>query len=239
MSAADFASLRARLAAPALPRPKCSRARQALAALAREAAGRGAGAPGGRRWRRLGRFLQRAMACAIALEGELAIFHVEPAGAMAPACLDPASALHAFRPDIAVLVPHWRDVLGPLPLDADAARLAQLHEHAVRQHEALWSALEARGCRVVQHLVAPPARHWRGRRSAARRRPSHGAWRPSTWRWSNAVRGGWCRWSWTGWRSRSASQPGRRSATTMRGGWCATRASCRTTCRGSAAPGVR
>lgn len=163
MASADFDSLRTRLEKPGLTAADVFACAEALGALAHAAAA------AGRPVRRVAvggdvsvDFLQRAMACAIALEGELALFHVEPAGAMVQACLDPASALHAFRPEIAVLVPHWRQAVATVAPDTDAAVLAQLHDDAVRQHEALWSALEARGCRVVQHLVAPPARDWRG-----------------------------------------------------------------------------
>ncbi|WP_332826442.1 HAD-IIIC family phosphatase [Ramlibacter sp.] len=163
MASAEFESLRARLAAPGLTAADVFACAEELGTLAREAVAVG------RPVRRVAvggdvsvDFLQRAMACAIALEGELALFHVEPAGAMAQACLDPASALHAFRPEIAVLVPDWRQAFAAVAPDADASALAQLHDDAMRRHEALWSALEARGCRVVQHLVVPPARGWRG-----------------------------------------------------------------------------
>lgn len=163
MSAADFESLRARLAAPGLTAADVFACADALATLARAA--HAAGEP----VRRVAvggdvsvDFLQRAMACAIALEGELALFHAEPAGAMVQACLDAASAQHAFAPEVAVLVPHWREAVPVAAPDDDASRLAQRHHDALRQQEALWSALEARGCRIVQHLVVPPARDWRG-----------------------------------------------------------------------------
>src|SRR5687768_4003189 len=168
MSPADFESVRARLAAPGLTAADLFACADALAVLARSA--RAAGEPV-RRVAVLGDvsvdFLQRAMACAIALEGELALFHVEPAGAMSQACLDPASPMHAFQPEVAVLVPHWRHAVPVAAPDEDASRLAQRHEHALRLQEALWTALAARGCRIVQHLVVPPAREWRGAAESA------------------------------------------------------------------------
>jgi FkbH-like protein len=91
-------------------------------------------------------FLQRAIACALALEGELATFYVAPFGALRTECLDTASGLHAFRPDCVVLVPDGRNVGAE---DAGAI-------------PALWDALAPLGCAIVQHTLVPPQRHWRG-----------------------------------------------------------------------------
>lgn len=91
-------------------------------------------------------FLQRAIACALALEGELATFYVAPFGTLRAACLDPASQLHAFRPDCVVLVPDWRSARAEDAQDGPA----------------LWDALAPLGCAIVQHTLVPPQRHWRG-----------------------------------------------------------------------------
>jgi FkbH-like protein len=114
--------------------------------------------------------LRQGIACAIAQEGELALVHAAPYGAMRQACLDGGSALHAFEPEVVVLVPDWRQALEPLPLDADADAVAADTARQVQGFEAIWAALEARGCRIVQHLFVPPAPLWRGvadRRSSA------------------------------------------------------------------------
>ena len=44
--------------------------------------------------------LARAVACAIAQEDELPLLYAAPYGVMQQVCLDPGSALHAFRPDL-------------------------------------------------------------------------------------------------------------------------------------------
>ena len=49
--------------------------------------------------------LARAVACAIAQEDGLPLLYTAPYGVMQQVCLDPGSALHAFRPDLVVLVP--------------------------------------------------------------------------------------------------------------------------------------
>lgn len=114
--------------------------------------------------------LRQAIACAIAQEGELALLHAAPYGAMRQECLDSGSALHAFEPDVVVLVPDWRQTLEPFPLEADAEAVAADTARQVQVFEAIWTALEARGCRIIQHLFVPPAVQWRG--VADRRSPA-------------------------------------------------------------------
>ncbi len=117
--------------------------------------------------------LRQAIACAIAQEGELARVHTAPYGAMRQECLDGASALHAFAPEVVVLVPDWRQALEPLPLETDAEAVAADTARQVRDFEAIWTALEARGCRIIQHLFVPPPVQWRG--LADRRAPASDA----------------------------------------------------------------
>lgn len=114
--------------------------------------------------------LRQAIACAIAQEGELAQVHAAPYGVMRQECLDSGSALHAFQPEVVVLVPDWRQALEPLPLETDAEAVAADTARQVRAFEAIWTALEARGCRIVQHLFVPPSAQWRG--VADRRSPA-------------------------------------------------------------------
>lgn len=101
---------------------------------------------------------------------------------MRQACLDGGSALHAFEPEVVVLVPDWRQALEPLPLDADADAVAADTARQVQGFEAIWAALEARGCRIVQHLFVPPAPLWRGWPTAVLPRRTRAACRPSTTR---------------------------------------------------------
>ena len=114
--------------------------------------------------------LGHAMACAIAMEGDLPLVHCAPYGTLQQQCLDPGSELHAFRPELAMLVPDWRQTLEPLPLDASTEAVAAATQAGVRTFEAAWSALEASNCRIIQHTLVPPASLLRGvaeRRSEA------------------------------------------------------------------------
>ena len=170
----SLASVRERLAVARPPLPELMACATDIAALAAEAAASGAAV------RRVALaadltpdLLRQAIACAIAQDGELALVHAAPYGVMRQACLDGASALHAFEPDVVVLVPDWRQTLEPLPLEADAEAVAADTARQVQVFEAIWSALEARGCRIVQHLLVPPATQWRG--MADRRSPASDA----------------------------------------------------------------
>lgn len=100
--------------------------------------------------------LAQAIACAIVLEEELPLLWTAPCGSMRQQCLDPDSALHAFAPDVVVLVPDWRQALADLPPDTPAEDVAAATRDQVRGFEALWTALEARGCTILQHLLVPP-----------------------------------------------------------------------------------
>ncbi len=188
MASPEFEALRSRLAAPALTASDVVACGDALAALGRTAAQAGENvvrvAVGGDV---TVDFLQRAIACAIAQEGELALFHTEPAGAMTLACLEAGSALRAFRPDVAVVVPHWREACPPVPIDATPEQLARLHDDTVARFEVVWTMLQGLGCSIVQHLVVPPARGWRG--AAERGAPASVAWRVDALNTALAQRG--------------------------------------------------
>ena len=106
--------------------------------------------------------LAHAVSCAIAQEGQWPLLHVAPFGTARQQCLDITSSLHTFRPSVVILVPDWRDTIAPLPAGAsrdaaDAADEASLHEF-----EAIWTAMQGRGCTVIQHLLAPPPLRLRG-----------------------------------------------------------------------------
>ncbi|APW44327.1 HAD-IIIC family phosphatase [Rhodoferax saidenbachensis] len=117
--------------------------------------------------------LGQAIACAIAQEGELPLVHLAPYGAMQQECLDPGSGLYRFQPDAVVLVPDWRQTLLPLPVDATAEAVAEATRQQVRKFEALWTALEARNCTIIQHLLVAPPHLPRG--AAERRSPASAA----------------------------------------------------------------
>lgn len=163
MDEARLASLQQRLAGEALAPADLMACAQHIGGLARQAAA------SGQPVRRVALacdltpdLLAQAVACAVVQEGEWPLLHVAPFGTARQQCLDPASALHAFDPEVVILVPDWRDTLVPLPVDtsgdeADAAEQAQL-----REFEAIWAALQARNCTVIQHLLVPPPQRLRG-----------------------------------------------------------------------------
>ena len=114
--------------------------------------------------------LARAVACAIAQEDELPLLYAAPYGVMQQVCLDPGSALHAFRPDLVVLVPDWRQALAALPVDTPVEQIdADIHAQVCR-FEALWDALEVRRYTIIQHTLVPPPQQSRG--TAERRSPA-------------------------------------------------------------------
>ena len=163
MSAADFAAVRDRLSAASLSAADVMACGDALALLAQQAAA------SGERVHRVAlagdvttQLLERAIACAVALEGELPLMYAAPFGCAQQECLDPGSRLHAFEPDVVVLVPDSRHVMSLLPVDASQGEVLEAQQAQVRTFEAMWSALEARGCKLIQHLLVPPPLHWRG-----------------------------------------------------------------------------
>lgn len=107
-------------------------------------------------------YLQRAIACAVAQEGLLPVIYQAPYGAFVQEVLDPASDLHAFRPDLVVLAPHWRDLIAELPPDAAPESVAAALTRTVSLFQTLWQRLAERPARIIQHLPAPPPYALRG-----------------------------------------------------------------------------
>ncbi len=174
MSHTSLAAIAQRLAAPPRTPADLMACAQEIAALAQEAAQ--AGQPVARiavAGDLNTDLLAHAIACAVAQEGELPLLHTAPYGTMQQACMDSGSSLHAFQPQTVVLVPDWRHSLVPLPIDASAQQLADATQHQVRRFEALWAALEARNCSIVQHLLVAPSPLLRG--TAERLAPASGA----------------------------------------------------------------
>lgn len=173
MGTAELAPLRERLAAPALAPADLFACAEEIAALA------ASGNPSVR----VGLagdltldFLQRAIACALVQEGELPVLHAAPFGSLRQACLDPGSSLHAFDPDLVVLVPDARS-LPLLPDEAGADQAQAWVRSRSEEFEAIWSALLRTGARIVQHLFVLPEHPGRG---VAGRRLAGSAWRRVT-----------------------------------------------------------
>jgi FkbH-like protein len=106
--------------------------------------------------------LAAAIACAILQEGVVPVLYVAPYGTLVQEALNPGSDLHAFRPQLAVLVPDWRNAVPPLPVDTTAYDADAATADQVRLFQSLWSALEAQSCRIVQHTLVPPPELLRG-----------------------------------------------------------------------------
>jgi FkbH-like protein len=107
-------------------------------------------------------YLRRAIACAVAAEGVFPVTYQATFGSYVQDILDPASALHAFAPDLIVIAPSHRDLIAPLPIAATAAETDAALEPAVALFRKLWASLAARNIRIIQHLLVPPAARYRG-----------------------------------------------------------------------------
>ncbi len=107
-------------------------------------------------------YLRRAIACAVAAEGVFPVTYQATFGSYVQDILDPASALHAFAPDLIVIAPSHRDLIAPLPIAATAAETDAALEPAVALFRKLWASLAARKIRIIQHLLVPPAARYRG-----------------------------------------------------------------------------
>ena len=107
-------------------------------------------------------YLRRAIACAVAAEGVFPVTYQATFGSYVQDILDPASALHAFAPDLIVIAPSHRDLIAPLPIAATAAETDAALEPAVALFRKLWASLAARNIRIIQHLLVPPVARYRG-----------------------------------------------------------------------------
>src|SRR5271166_3047267 len=102
-------------------------------------------------------YLSRAVACAILAEGTAPVVYQAPFGAYIQEILDPTSPLHGFAPDLAVIAPTWRDLIAPLPIGAAAADVDAALEAKVGLFAMLWDRLGAKGVKITQHTMIPPA----------------------------------------------------------------------------------
>ncbi|HXR36959.1 MAG TPA: hypothetical protein VN754_13465, partial [Candidatus Binataceae bacterium] len=107
-------------------------------------------------------YLSRAVACAILTEGTAPVVYQAPFGAYIQEILDPASPLHGFGPELAVIAPTWRDLIAPLPIGASAAEVGAALEAKVGLFAALWDRLSAKQVRIIQHTMVPPTARYCG-----------------------------------------------------------------------------
>lgn len=103
-------------------------------------------------------YLARAIACGILIEGTAARVYQAPFGAYIQEILDPASPLHSFAPDLAVIAPDWRDLIADLPIGAATAEVDAALDAKAGLFATLWDRLGATGVKIIQHTLAPPHR---------------------------------------------------------------------------------
>jgi FkbH-like protein len=104
-------------------------------------------------------YLWRAVACGIVQEGVLPVIYQAPFGSLVQDVLNPDSGLHAFGPDLVVIVTNWRDLITDLPPAASQADVDAALETKLALFQTLWDRLRAK---IIQHLPAPPASKLRG-----------------------------------------------------------------------------
>ena len=107
-------------------------------------------------------YLSRAIGCAVAQEGVLPVIYEAPFGAYVQEALDPGSGLHRFAPELAVIAPEARELIERLPPGAPAEAADAAAAAKIAMFARVWDALTARGCRIVQHLLVPPAELYAG-----------------------------------------------------------------------------
>ncbi|MEI7711604.1 MAG: HAD-IIIC family phosphatase [Rhodospirillales bacterium] len=107
-------------------------------------------------------YLRRAVACGVLREGVFPIVYQAPFGSYVQEVLDPGSALHAFKPELAVIATHWRDLVADMPIGCTAADVDAALESKVALFRSIWGRLTGVGAKIVQHLAVPPQQRFRG-----------------------------------------------------------------------------
>jgi FkbH-like protein len=80
-------------------------------------------------------------------DGVNAEFYEAPYGAYRQDILDPASGLYRFKPTVALILTHWRELALPPLLEREADEVARV----TSEYESLWKTLSsATGCHIVQ-----------------------------------------------------------------------------------------
>ena len=107
-------------------------------------------------------YLTRAITCGILIEGTAARIYQAPFGAYIQEILDPASPLHGFAPNLAVIAPDWRDVIAALPIGTSAAEVDAALDTKAGLFATLWDRLGAKGVKIIQHTLIPPSARYCG-----------------------------------------------------------------------------
>ena len=107
-------------------------------------------------------YLRRAIACAVSAEGVFPVIYQAPFGSLVQEILDPASALHAFVPELVVLAPSHGDLIAVLPVGASPGEVDAALQPAVELYRRLWSTLAGANIRIIQHTLVPPPNRYRG-----------------------------------------------------------------------------
>ncbi|HEY2616593.1 MAG TPA: HAD-IIIC family phosphatase [Acetobacteraceae bacterium] len=107
-------------------------------------------------------YLRSAVACAVSAERVFPFTYQAPFGALVQEILDPASAFHAFAPELVVLAPCARDLLAPLSIGASSIEVDAALRPAIELYQKLWSTLAAADIRIIQHTLVPLAYRYRG-----------------------------------------------------------------------------
>lgn len=107
-------------------------------------------------------YLTRAVACGILIEGVVPIVYQATFGSYVQDILDLASPLHGFGPDLVVIAPTWRDLIVSLPIGASAQDVDTALEAKVGLFATLWDRLAAKGVKIIQHILVPPAARYCG-----------------------------------------------------------------------------
>jgi FkbH-like protein len=116
-------------------------------------------------------FLTSAIACSGVLEETLPLVYAAPFASYVQELLDPASGLYAFRPDVVVLAPDWRETVVDVGLEASRAEVETALAERVSHFKRLWSLLRERtAAKIIQHTLVPPSNGFAG--IAERRLPS-------------------------------------------------------------------
>jgi FkbH-like protein len=107
-------------------------------------------------------YLARAVACGVLAEGAGSVVYLAPFGSYVQEILDPTSALHSFGPDLVVIAPDWRELIAALPIGASAADVDAALDAKAGLFATLWDRLGAKGVKIIQHSLVPPAARYCG-----------------------------------------------------------------------------
>jgi FkbH-like protein len=96
------------------------------------------------------------------MEGAAPKLYQAPFGAYIQEVLDSGSPLHGFAPDLAVIAPDWRDLIAALPIGASMADVDAALDVKAALFATLWDRLGAKGVKIIQHTLVPPAARYCG-----------------------------------------------------------------------------